>query len=69
VRFAARGLGSLPGGDDSALVSGVSASVLEAVPLCEFAGRLLLEKTDDAALESELAEPTVVFSRSPGDTR
>jgi hypothetical protein len=61
--FAERGLGSLPGGDESVLVRGVRACKDAACPAYDI---LLwgLEKTDDAELARELSEPTL-FSTSP----
>ena len=62
--FAERGLGSLPGGEESVLVKGVRACRDAACPGYD----ILLwaeEKTDEVELALELSEPTP-FKRSPG---
>jgi hypothetical protein len=59
--FADRGLGSLPGGDESELVRGVRAYNDADCPGCDIL--LAAEKTEDAELAREESEPTP-FSRS-----
>ena len=66
MRLAARGLSVFAGGEEPVLVMGVSEGAPDApAPSAGMLCRLLL-KTDDAALDSELAEP-MPFTRSPGE--
>lgn len=60
--FADRGLGSLPGGDESVLVKGVRACNDALCPGYDIV--MAVEKTDDAELGTELSEPAP-FSKSP----
>lgn len=64
VDFAGRGLGSLPGGEESVLVRGVRAC--NDAPCPGYAIVISVkEKTEGVELARELSEP-IPFSRSPG---
>lgn len=71
--FAERGLGSLPGGDESVLVRGVRACMEVGWPVYDIL-QSAVENTDEAVLATELSEPTSFkssrerLSSSPGDS-
>jgi hypothetical protein len=62
--FIERGLNGLPGGEESVLVNGVRAWSAAVWPGYDDIAECGFEKTDDAVLARELAEPTPV-NKSP----